>query len=173
MTSATVHLILLIPLMYREWCDYILRPSPLQVSDLPRVDVIVISHSHYDHLDLLTVQALHKTQPNSLFCVPLGMKKWFAGVIGEEGTRNSVVEMDWGEEIVLTHDAISDRTCNNTDGQEVTHVDADRPGETKLNANVPLTVVCVPCQHWCKRTFTDLNTMLWSSWICKTVPSLL
>ena len=73
------------------------RPSPVQVEDLPRVDVIVISHNHYDHLDELTVTKLNKLQPEATFFVPLGMRVWFENVL-PKGQVN-VCEMDWGEEV--------------------------------------------------------------------------
>jgi N-acyl-phosphatidylethanolamine-hydrolysing phospholipase D len=69
------------------------------------VDVVVISHNHYDHLDVASVQALAAQAGGPpLFIVPLGLKAWFAdlGII-------SVVELGWwqshsvnGAEIVLT-----------------------------------------------------------------------
>jgi L-ascorbate metabolism protein UlaG (beta-lactamase superfamily) len=63
---------------------------PASAEDLPDLDVVIISHDHYDHLDYKTVKALiHKTK---LFVVPLGvgshLKHW--GVVEE-----SIVELDW------------------------------------------------------------------------------
>ena len=80
-------------------------PPALATPQLPRIDVVLISHNHYDHLDEGSVVALNR-QPGGapLFIVPLGLKAWLAGV----GVTN-VVELDWwnshrvGEvEIVLT-----------------------------------------------------------------------
>jgi L-ascorbate metabolism protein UlaG (beta-lactamase superfamily) len=58
--------------------------------DLPPVDVVVISHNHYDHLDLPTLKNL-AARDNPLFLVPLGEKEW----LEKEGLR--VHEMDWWE----------------------------------------------------------------------------
>src|SRR5262249_12959364 len=56
---------------------------------LPRIDVVLISHDHYDHLDLATVQRL-ATAHDPLFLVPLGLKAWLA----ERGVTR-VEELDW------------------------------------------------------------------------------
>ena len=53
-------------------------PLPLDIHELPRIDVVLTSHNHYDHLDLDTVAALAR-QPGGgpLFLVPLGLARWF------------------------------------------------------------------------------------------------
>ncbi|MCX7892178.1 MAG: MBL fold metallo-hydrolase [Burkholderiales bacterium] len=70
-----------------------LAPLPIRLEDLPRIDLVVISHNHYDHLDEGTVVRL-AAQPGGppLFVVPLGMKPWLADV----GVQN-VAELDWWE----------------------------------------------------------------------------
>lgn len=80
-------------------------PPGIALADLPRIDVVLVSHDHYDHLDGPSVDALAR-QPGGapLFVVPLGLKAWFAARdIGR------VVELGWwqsvdvnGSEIVLT-----------------------------------------------------------------------
>jgi N-acyl-phosphatidylethanolamine-hydrolysing phospholipase D len=72
------------------------QPPGVVLADLPPIDVVIISHNHYDHLDRLSVFALDqraksaRQQPGTLFLVPLGLKAWFAGI----GIDN-VVELDW------------------------------------------------------------------------------
>jgi N-acyl-phosphatidylethanolamine-hydrolysing phospholipase D len=67
-----------------------LSPPGLAFETLPRIDVVVISHDHYDHLDLPTVRRLARDH-DPLFLVPLGMQAWFAAYVG----ARRVVELDW------------------------------------------------------------------------------
>ncbi|MDQ0790530.1 L-ascorbate metabolism protein UlaG (beta-lactamase superfamily) [Streptomyces sp. B3I7] len=69
-----------------------LHPVPLPLAALGPVDVVVISHDHYDHLDLPTIKALAGT--DTLFAVPLGvgahLERW--GV-----SPDRMRELDWNE----------------------------------------------------------------------------
>lgn len=47
------------------------HPPPIALEDLPKIDAVVISHDHYDHLDLKTITHLAKN--GTLFFVPLGV----------------------------------------------------------------------------------------------------
>lgn len=68
-----------------------ITPVPFPLDSLPPVDFVLISHDHYDHLDLATIQFLGKR--GVTFFVPLGLKTWFADI----GIKN-VVELDWDQE---------------------------------------------------------------------------
>jgi N-acyl-phosphatidylethanolamine-hydrolysing phospholipase D len=62
----------------------------LAFEDLPPIDLVLISHDHYDHLDrpsVLRLAAIHRP----LFLVPLGLKAWFASI----GITERVEELDW------------------------------------------------------------------------------
>lgn len=63
---------------------------------MPPIDICVISHNHYDHLDLKSVIALAVANPDLIWVVPLGMKDWFSNI-----NVTSVVEMDWSEQIEI------------------------------------------------------------------------
>ncbi|MBF0377618.1 MAG: MBL fold metallo-hydrolase [Desulfamplus sp.] len=64
-----------------------------QIQDLPKIDIVVISHDHYDHLDYDTIRYLR--DKSEQFYVPLGVKQYLEswGVSPEK-----VVELDWWEE---------------------------------------------------------------------------
>lgn len=80
------------------------HPVPMPLGDLPQLDAVLISHDHYDHLDVATIDTLVTTQ-SMPFVVPLG--------IGEHLSRwgvpeDRVVELDWEE----SHDVAGLRfTC--------------------------------------------------------------
>lgn len=71
------------------------RDPPLQVDELPAsLSAVLISHNHYDHLDLNSVVQLHQRYGDRLtFFVPMGLKGWFERL----GVR-SVIELSWWEE---------------------------------------------------------------------------
>jgi N-acyl-phosphatidylethanolamine-hydrolysing phospholipase D len=69
----------------------------IALDDLPPIDVVVISHNHYDHLDRASVVRLNKRSGGrTLFLVPLALKPWFE----QQGVRH-VVELDWWDRHVV------------------------------------------------------------------------
>ena len=70
------------------------HPPPIPLRDLPRVDAVVISHDHYDHLDMSTVRILGARGVD--FVVPLGvgahLERW-----GIASSR--IHELDWNESV--------------------------------------------------------------------------
>jgi N-acyl-phosphatidylethanolamine-hydrolysing phospholipase D len=70
---------------------------PLTPEELPPIDVVLISHNHYDHLCDATIGRLLASGQQPRFVVPLGLKAWF-------DARNiaSVVEMDWWSSMAVS-----------------------------------------------------------------------
>ena len=50
-------------------------PPAMTLEDLPLIDVVVVSHNHYDHFDIYSLKRLHKLNPETVFLVPMGDKK--------------------------------------------------------------------------------------------------
>ncbi|MFW0791436.1 MBL fold metallo-hydrolase [Gordonia sp. CPCC 205333] len=50
-----------------------MHPTPCAIADLPKLDVVLISHDHYDHLDMSSVIELSRTQPDAVFVAPIGV----------------------------------------------------------------------------------------------------
>ncbi|BGP53091.1 Protein-lysine N-methyltransferase efm4 [Rhodotorula sphaerocarpa] len=122
-------------------------PIPLQ--DIPPVDAVVISHNHYDHLDVTTLKHLHGAQPPGSvhFFVPLGNARWMREVIGVQ--EGEVTELDWWGERKLRRSVQGPESERKEVGGEVGH-------EGEAAADPSLRVVCTPCQH--------RNDTLWASW---------
>jgi N-acyl-phosphatidylethanolamine-hydrolysing phospholipase D len=70
-------------------------PPGIRFEDLPRIDFVLISHDHYDHLDEPTVRRLARTF-NPRFVVPLGIQDWLA----DRGITNAI-ELNWGESVMV------------------------------------------------------------------------
>ena len=75
-------------------------PPGVAMQDLPHIDVVVISHNHFDHLDRQSVFGLDQRAKTAgretVFLVPLGLKAWFANLGIER-----VVELDWWDKFTL------------------------------------------------------------------------
>ena len=67
-----------------------LIPPAINISALPRIDVITVSHNHYDHLDISSLRKLSKLFPEALFFVPHGDKR----LLNKNNIKN-VHEFDW------------------------------------------------------------------------------
>ncbi|CCG81084.1 putative Zn-dependent hydrolase/oxidoreductase family protein [Taphrina deformans PYCC 5710] len=114
------------------------------VAELPEIDLVVISHNHYDHLDVGTITALNQRFPALHFFVSLGVKKWFLGC-GIPGER--VTEMDWWDEVLYSRRI---------------------PGQAGEQS---LRIGYLPAQHFSNRGLNDLATTLWGSYSFETVPT--
>jgi N-acyl-phosphatidylethanolamine-hydrolysing phospholipase D len=68
-------------------------PLPLELSQLPAIDAVIISHDHYDHLDKSTIKYLGN-RPK--YFVPLKVRKWF-----QDLKITNVVELDWWQSEML------------------------------------------------------------------------
>jgi len=106
------------------------RPAACAIDDLPQLSAVVVSHNHYDHLDLNSVRDIAARQPDCEFFVPMGMQQWM--VDNTVASKDRVHEMTWWEE----------RRLNNSE----------------------VKVVFTPANHWCKRSASDDNKVLWGSW---------
>lgn len=112
-------------------------PLPCKLEDVPPVDLVVISHNHYDHLDISVIKAVYQRRGrgNVHFFGGLGLKRWFVSCGIAE---SDVTELDWWH------------------GCEV---------EVSSVGCVELT--CTPSQHGSARGPNDARHTLWCSWVMK------
>ncbi|KAF3928264.1 hypothetical protein AA313_de0208133 [Arthrobotrys entomopaga] len=114
-------------------------PVPCKLEEVPGVDIFVISHNHYDHLELSTVKYVYATRgPGQVhFFCGLGLKKWFVscGIHDDD-----VTELDWWDARQLKVDGVGS-----------------------------VNIICTPSQHDSNRTGTDQKQSLWCSWAIEEV----
>ena len=69
-------------------------------ADLPKIDAVLLSHNHYDHLDMATLRLLHRHH-DPLIVTPLGNDT----IIHRRIPDARVVTLDWGQDCALGHGA--------------------------------------------------------------------
>jgi len=66
------------------------RPPGIRFEDLPRIDAVVLSHNHYDHMDAATLKRIGATWPKVRVFAGLGNKAFL-----ESLGLVDVIELDW------------------------------------------------------------------------------
>lgn len=74
------------------------REPGIPFANLPKIHAVLVSHNHYDHLDLKTLQDLSKRDSPRIF-VPLGDKEW----LEDDGVKN-LSELDWWNTVELNNE---------------------------------------------------------------------
>jgi len=129
---------------YHPGDDKRYRQPVYKVDDLPRIDCVFITNTHFDYLDKTSVCLLNERFGEMLlWYVPMGVADWMnkAGCV-------TVVELDWWKE------------------DEVDFID-----HTKLNdenedtKTTTFNIACTPSQSYHSRAFDDDNGVLWCSWV--------
>eukprot|EP00796_Vickermania_ingenoplastis_P001576 gene1576-959_t len=112
-------------------------PSPIEMEDLPRIDIILLSHHHYGHLDKLTLEKLYKCFPNVRFVAPKNMhtllEPW--GI-----PADAITELDWWEEAELLLWRVGEAT------------------------GLQLRFAATPAQNYSLPGVANRNDVLWSGW---------
>jgi len=78
------------------------QPVPVTLREMPKIDLVVISHDHYDHLDYPTIKALAKTSVPFVTSLGVGahLESW--GIAPKR-----ITELDWWETYKLPHAEVS------------------------------------------------------------------
>lgn len=72
------------------------RPPGIALKDLPPIDFVLLSHNHYDHLDLFALSQLHVLH-EPVIITPLGN----GAIVAKTKRNHQIVEADWGDTIPL------------------------------------------------------------------------
>jgi L-ascorbate metabolism protein UlaG (beta-lactamase superfamily) len=84
-----------------QWAGPRRRRIPgVRFEDLPRIDIVLLSHNHYDHLDLATLRRL-ADRGESQFVVPRGVARLL-----RSQRIGPVHELDWGDSVALDRNTI-------------------------------------------------------------------
>lgn len=121
------------------------RNPGIAFDDLPPIDVVLVSHNHYEHLDLPTLQRLYKRDRPQIL-VGLGN-----GPLLESAGIERFVEVDWWDKFQVTSN--SERNVDSPDSQ--------MQGATKMEIHF------VPAQHWSARGMFDRRRTLWGGFMIK------
>ena len=74
---------------------------PFNIEDLPEVDLVIISHNHYDHLNSITIETIHPKVKHFITPLMVGAELENIGV-----PREKITEFDWWDEIILFDDLL-------------------------------------------------------------------
>jgi len=82
------------------------------VRDLPPIDMVVITHDHYDHLDYYVMKQLGATARHFYTSLGVGAHLEFWGIGAER-----ITELDWGEEVPVDGGVLTATTARHFSGR--------------------------------------------------------
>ena len=157
---------------WRLWGPKRFTEPPFSLTELAAngvpIDVILISHNHYDHLDSDSVEELHRLNPNALWCVPAGLVEWFTNC-GIDAER--VRDAEWWNGFELRESDLPQPSSSSSSSNSSSSSGGSNRGGSGdvVDDELRITIDCLPAQHWSSRTFAlDYCTSLWCSWAVRT-----
>ena len=125
----------------------------VRFDDLPRIDLVLLSHNHYDHLDLPTLKRLW-ARDRPQIVTSLGNDSIVSEGVGADASEwhARFNALDWGGEIPIGR-SLAFGAWEGDDGTPPPHFCC--------------SVVAVRVHHWGSRWFTDRNRALWSGFVVK------
>jgi L-ascorbate metabolism protein UlaG (beta-lactamase superfamily) len=117
------------------------RPPGIRFRDLPPIDAVLVSHNHYDHLDIATLLALqHRFRPRIFTPLVNGALMFRHGI-------SDATELDWW-------DTVEQRPASTVSA-----------GGSSEEAPHRVSVTLVPARHFCARGISDRNRNLWGGFV--------
>lgn len=130
------------------------RAPGVRFEHLPRIDLVLISHNHYDHLDLPTLRRLWQRDSPAIV-TSLGNDTILRGA-GIEATA-----LDWGRRLVVERDGTAVEAGEDGGIEYICADDVWTCGRR-------FEVIVERNQHWSSRWLTDRNRALWSAFTVVT-----
>lgn len=118
--------------------------APLPLDELPPIDVVIISHDHYDHLGQETIRKLAKVEA-------FGKAQWITSLgVGKRlrkfgVKKENIAEIDWTDSLTVT----------------------GRSGSEEIGSKPTLKITALPSRHFSGRGLVDRFDTLWSSFVLK------
>ena len=139
-------------------------PPSMNLEDLPEhIDVCLVSHDHYDHMDQLTISKLRKRVHH--WVLPKGLPEWMESRCSVDPDR--MVELEWWESVHMVRSQVPD-------DQERTAAIKSPTWKIMKNASNQedlsntMTITCLPAQHWSSRNLFDRCKRLWCGFAVET-----
>jgi L-ascorbate metabolism protein UlaG (beta-lactamase superfamily) len=129
------------------------RVPGVRFEDLPKIDLVLISHNHYDHMDLSTLKRLWE-RDRPLIVSSLGNDS----VMKNAGIP--ALALDWGRSHYVVPACVRIRSAEGVSNY------ADTVAKTEC-AQAGATVTVNRNHHWSSRWGTDRNRALWSAFTVK------
>jgi L-ascorbate metabolism protein UlaG (beta-lactamase superfamily) len=103
-------------------------PSPINPKDLPRIDVVLISHNHIDHTNERSLNDLRTHNP--LILVPQGDKRWF-----ERRNFTNVHEFTWGKTNTINNTTLTFLPASHWSGRHLFNINHSLWGSWLIQSN--------------------------------------
>ena len=141
-------------------------PAGIALDKLPKIDIVLISHNHRDHMDSASLDYIAQ-KFNPLFLVPMGDKAWFLERYKKNlsaqkisNTTNIFVRKIIGT--TRTQELLSDVREHELRVEEFLWWE-----QYRVSPEILLTFV--PAWHWSQRNLFDHNRSLWGGWMIEAV----
>ncbi|KAI0919203.1 hypothetical protein AcW1_003351 [Taiwanofungus camphoratus] len=136
-----------------------LLSTACQTTELPVVDVVVLSHNHYDHTDSATLRTITQMHHPHVFA-PLGNLPYLSSL---GIPRSHIHILDWWDARLVSIPLPV--LCSSTSLTS----ESSQPTQPPVTASIKVT--CTPCQHTANRTPFDRWHTLWASWAVEEADS--
>ncbi|MFH1254285.1 MAG: MBL fold metallo-hydrolase [bacterium] len=135
----------------------------ISIDQLPKIDFVIVSHNHMDHMDLRSIKMLN-AKFQSTFLVPHGNKKW----LEQKGIKNVIEKKWWEEQVFDIPESDASQGDGSTSSPRARLFDGARPEpvegcEFQKRSDSKFTFL--PAVHWTSRGILDINKTMWGSWM--------